>query len=95
MYDDVYRIGRSVIQALLQTATLLWYKTNPTQRFGDKKDELLPKTNGKGAKLLQRGLFRQQALLYVTPTDKPGLAFYTSNIGSCLQEQSAEGSNLS
>lgn len=33
-------------------------------------------------------------LLYITPTDKPGWAFYKFSVGSCLQEQSAEGSNF-
>lgn len=53
-----------------------------------------PETKGKGAKLLQCRLFRQQALLYVTPTHKSGQAFYKFSVGSCLQEQSAEGSNF-
>lgn len=64
------------------------------KRFGDERVEMLPKNKGKGAKLLEHTLFRQQALLCITPMDKPGWAFYKFNVGSCLQEQSAEDSNF-
>lgn len=72
----------------------LKHKQTQTKSLGAERDELFPRNKGKGAKLLQCRLFRQQALLYITLTGKPGWAFYQLNLVSCLQEQSAEGSKF-
>lgn len=55
-------------------------------------DEMLLESKGKGAKLLQHKLFRQQALLWVASRDEQGQAVYKCIVDSCLQEHSAGGS---
>lgn len=68
-------------------------KTKPTQtkRSGDERDELLSEKKGK-AVTVQIILAAGTAVHH--PMDKPGWVFYKFSVGSRLQEQSAEGSNL-